>query len=977
MYLQSPGDTFETMRQKLPFTLLIIFLVLAAVILVSGYLYYAQQKEQLKKEAGNNISSIAELKTREIVKWKKERLGDASVLMDNPLVVDAVRKISEGESGHESRQAILSVMQFLKKYYGYEDIYLLDRKGRPVVSTSDSREETGQDATDLATEAMKTKKIIFSELHRRKGLKDIHIDMIAPVFTTKGRTSQVYGAFLFYIDPSEFLFPLIQSWPVPSETAETLLVRKEDNDVLFLNELRHRKKTALNLRIPLSLQELPAAMAIRGTEGVVEGKDYRNIPVLAAVRAVPETPWFIVSKIDEREVFSALKKRAAFIGIIVCVLVLASGLVVLLLWRHQAAESYRKQYEAEHERQLYAERYEHLTKYANDIILLADSTGNIVDVNERAVGIYGYDRDEIVRLNIRDLRSPETKRLLNGQLKEVEEHNGMIFETQHQRKDGTVFPVEVSSRIIDLSGKQYYQSIIRDITKRKRAEKALHESEEQFRAMFEVASIGIAQADIRTGQWIRVNQKMCEITGYSADEMLKMRIPEITHPEDRQRDWEAFQQVVHGETPDYRLEKRYLRKDGSLVWVNVNMTVIRDPDGQPVRSIATIEDISERKRIEEKLHYHEALLKETGELAKVGGWEFDAISFKGTWTEEVARIHDLEPDVETNAELGLSFYQGEYRIAIEKAVKEAIELGKPYDLELAMVTAKGNHKWVRTIGYPIMDNGKVVKVRGSFQDITERKQKEEEIRKLNAELEQRVSDRTSQLEAANKEREAFAYSVSHDLRAPLRAIDGFSKFVLEDYADRLDDEGKRLLKIIRTNTQKMDQLITDILGLSRVSRTEMRWTRIDMTTLVNSVYQELAPPEIQEKFVFSVSALPDAFGDPVLILQVWDNLIANAMKYTMPKKERRIEIGGRVENGMNIYYIRDTGVGFNPDYTHKLFSLFQRLHSEKDFEGTGVGLAIVQRVIFRHGGKVWAEGKVNEGATFWFSIPTKTVVSDE
>ena len=227
------------------------------------------------------------------------------------------------------------------------------------------------------------------------------------------------------------------------------------------------------------------------------------------------------------------------------------------------------------------------------------------------------------------------------------------------------------------------------------------------------------------------------------------------------------------------------------------------------------------------------------------------------------------------------------------------------------------------------------------------------------------------LKPANKELEAFSYSVSHDLRAPLRAIEGYSRFVLEDYMEKLDDEGKRLLNIIRTNTRKMDQLITDILALSRVSRTEMKLSRIDMTTLVNSIYHESASPEIQEKFVFSVSALPDAFGDPTLIRQVWANLISNAIKYTLPKEERRIEIGGRVESDMNIYYIKDTGVGFNPDYTHKLFGLFQRLHKAEEFEGTGVGLAIVQRIVLRHGGKVWAEGKVNEGATFWFSMPIK------
>jgi PAS domain S-box-containing protein len=229
----------------------------------------------------------------------------------------------------------------------------------------------------------------------------------------------------------------------------------------------------------------------------------------------------------------------------------------------------------------------------------------------------------------------------------------------------------------------------------------------------------------------------------------------------------------------------------------------------------------------------------------------------------------------------------------------------------------------------------------------------------------------AQLQETNKELEAFSYSVSHDLRSPLRAIDGFSRVLLEEYYNTLDEEGKRLLDVIRFNTQKMDQLITDLLVLSRVSRTGITFSRIDMTTLSRSIYHESASPDDQSKFDFSVAPLPDAYGDPTLMRQVWSNLLSNAIKFTMPKDARKIEIGGRTENGMNIYYVKDTGVGFNPDYTHKLFDLFQRLHKTEEFEGTGVGLAIVQRIIYRHGGQVWAEGKVNEGATFYFSLPDR------
>jgi signal transduction histidine kinase len=252
-----------------------------------------------------------------------------------------------------------------------------------------------------------------------------------------------------------------------------------------------------------------------------------------------------------------------------------------------------------------------------------------------------------------------------------------------------------------------------------------------------------------------------------------------------------------------------------------------------------------------------------------------------------------------------------------------------------------------------------------------RQRAEKELVSLNTQLEQRVIERTYQLEAANKELEAFTYSVSHDLRAPLRAVDGFSKFVLEDYENKLDSEGKRLLNLIRTNIQKMDQLITDLLALSRVTRGELSFSGIDMTQMAISMFKESAAPDVTDKISLTVDPLPEGYADPTYMRQVWTNLIANAIKFSSKKKKPVIKIGGSKENGFNVYFVKDNGVGFNPEYTHKLFGVFQRLHKSDDFEGTGVGLAIIQRIIHRHGGKVWAEGEEGKGATFYFSLPVK------
>jgi len=315
-------------------------------------------------------------------------------------------------------------------------------------------------------------------------------------------------------------------------------------------------------------------------------------------------------------------------------------------------------------------------------------------------------------------------------------------------------------------------------------------------------------------------------------------------------------------------------------------------------------------------------------------------------SDDLKRVSD---EVEGFSRAGHPFYEQEYRIAVKG----------------------GEYRWIYDFTIVVRDHtGAITHYHGYLLDITDRKKAEEEIHSLNMELEERVVSRTAQLTTANRELEAFAYSLSHDLRAPLRCIDGFSLAIMEDYEDKLDSQGRHYLNRMRTASQHMAQLIDDMLRLSRVIRSELQKKSVNLSELASAIAEWLKSGEPERSVEFVIAPKLTVFADQNMMKIVLENLLGNAWKFTSRHKTGRIELNSMEKDGETVYYVQDDGAGFDIAYAGKLFSAFQRLHTDEDFEGTGIGLATVNRIISRHGGKVWAMSEVEKGATFYFTLPS-------
>jgi PAS domain S-box-containing protein len=632
-----------------------------------------------------------------------------------------------------------------------------------------------------------------------------------------------------------------------------------------------------------------------------------------------------------------------------------------------------------------------LVEQSSEAIFSRDTSQQLTSWNYGAEKLFGYTKNEAIGKTISQLGILKlTQQEIEDAQADITGTGSWESEKIYNRKDGSSFVGAVTGNVIknEKAEDTSYYFIVKDITVRKQLQERLKQhnqeleekvivrteeiskNEQRFRALVENNYDIITLID-ESFNIIYQSPSVSRVTGFSFDEIQALDGGENIHPDDREHAQQVFQQATAkpGEPISATFRTRhkqghYLQMEGVITNllpdnnVKAFVTNFRDVTGQ-LKAKAELE--TSEKRFRALIEKNKDVIMLLDESFKVTYRSPSATEVNG-WTDE---------DVKTMSGIG-QIHPDDMPDAHTIIAEMLDNPGKPLFVTFRNRHKNGDYRWLEGVITNLLHDKHVNAILFNFRDVTGRVEAGEKIKNLNIELEEKICIRTQQLRKSNEELEAFSYSVSHDLRAPLRAIAGYSSILEEDYGSKLDNEARRITGIIKKNTLKMGNLIDDLLAFSRTGKHELVKSLLNTEEMVNGIIAEMDHTTGTEQIsgiTWKINALPFVLADASAMRQVWVNLISNAVKYSCKTKDPVIEIGSFIQGNQTAFFVRDNGAGFDEKYKDKLFKVFQRLHGSKEFEGTGIGLAIVDKIISKHGGTVWAAGAVNEGACFYFSLP--------
>ncbi len=1026
---RAPGlkSSAATQMQRSAATLMFIFILMTAGIVTGSYLSYHSYERQYHAQVENQLAGIAALKADELQDWRNEREGDAKILYDNPVFSMLVQRTLENP---DDDAAQVELQAWLNQYHihgQYNRIFLLDTNGVERLSAPATPEPVAAYLAQAVGAVLDSGQITFVDFHRDGEDSPVYLALLTPVFTVQDH--RPLGMLVMRIDPTTYLYPYLQQWPVPSASAETALLRREGDTVLFLNELKFQADAALNLRLSLQEAEQPAVQAALGYEGIVEGINYRGVPVIAAVRAVPDSPWFLAARVDAAEMHAPLRERLWQTLLFFGILLFASGAGLGLIWRQQRIRYYQGQVAAAEALAATQKLLQDVTDNSESLIYALDVDGKFLLINRRLESVLGAPRETLIGKTRAAILPAEMAAFHRANdLQVIEGKRPITIEEENVEPDGKHTYLSVKFPLADAKGNLYgVGGISTDITARKRSEESLTRTERLYRQAITQAGGVPYQTEYRSDRYTFLGEGIENLTGYTAEELTgslftgRLRQSESFGEHTALPHAERVRLARQGIILQWREDYLFERRDGGLVWLADHSVPVYDDAGNITGALGILLDITARKQAERALHdaletanqsrrallsmiedqkqAEETLATERALLRTLVDHLPDAVYVKDTASRKTLsnpvdlRNIGVASEAEVLGKTDFDLFPPDLAEKYHADDQYVIQTGQPIlNREEGITRPDGTRGWQLTSKVPVRDSdGEVIGLVGIGHDITERKQAAELLRLYTEQLEALVAERTRALEEAQErllrqERLTvlgqIAGGIAHELRTPLGAIMN-SIYLLTMLIESPDATVAEALGIMRQEIGVSDRIISSLLNFTRPQRPARQ--SADLHQVIEQALARVdVPPEIEVRRLMD-GELPHALVDAGQVEQVFGNLILNAAQ-AMPQGGRLTIQTGRVrtlpenvetgfvptdegqDGGWIVVSVSDSGTGISPEH---LADLFQPLFTTK-VRGMGLGLSLVKLLTEANGGGIAVESTPGQGATFHSYWPVFT-----
>ncbi|MCX6160627.1 MAG: PAS domain S-box protein [Ignavibacteriae bacterium] len=956
---------FLNAGKGIPLLFIVIFILVSLLITAIGYFNYYRIKQNLTENANDNLNAVVDLRAEQIANWRSEKIREARLIMRNTLSKSFFSNWLSGNRSENVTNEITFWLNSLIDSSEYTGARIYDSKERLIVS-SGTDSDTNADII-LLNKSYSSKSVILSDLHK-VGNGRIILTLIIPSFMS-GDSNAVAGGMAIDINPGYYLYKQLRNWPSPSMSSEITLVKKENENVVYLTNVKFVESSALNMKIPSDKTDYVSVQAIHGKTEYAEGLDYRGEEVVASIQPVAGSDWILISKIDKSELYKPLRELSLLLIIMIFSLMIAAGAVLAFLWRQRGAKYYKEMYNLVLEKNSKSEQIEIFMKNAYDNIFLFDKNGNVIDVNEKSLATYGYSREEILCLNAKDIRAPGYKDDVDAVMDKLKDSDGIMLETFHITKYGRIFPAEISAVSFKIGEEIYFQSFIRDISERKGNEEKLRLSEQKFRAVFENANDAMFLMDNET--IIDANYSAENIFGITKGKLIGKKPFELS-PAIQQNGIESKElasrhiELAYKGNPQF-FEWCHRNADGVSFFTEVSLNLAEFE--QKKFLVAVIRDITFRKYALDSLKEKEERLELALKGADLGYWDLNVqtgeifsnarcYEMLGYSKEDVKETRKWWNDIKNPDDAEIS--TGVWARYLEGKIDV-------YQSEVRYKTKDGNWKWIldrgKVVGYDT--KGNPLRAAGTHLDITERKITEEEYIKAKESAEE-----------MSRLKSNFLAIMSHELRTPMTGIIGFAEILNSELRD---PEQKEMAGLILKGGKRLTETLNSILDLSRIEANKLSIN----CSLVN-VYDNVM--DTARLFEYSAKAkglflniesggeLLFAKLDERLFGQILNNLIQNAITYT---NEGGITVKiGKILNGTGQgieVRITDTGIGIAEENIETIFEPFRQVSEglSRKFEGTGLGLTITKRFVEAMNGNIRVESIFCKGSDFIITFPSE------